>query len=318
MVAIGSSQPNEAMEEIEGIRTHETPINRAIASQLSEVARLLADQGASEFRVRAYQNASETLSGFLKPVSEVLHEEGLAGLIAIPTIGRSIANLMDQYLRLGRMPLLDRLRGEDAAERIFSTIPSIGPELSRRIHEQLEIETLPELFAAASDGRLERVTGIGGKRMLAIRETLAERIRHRKSAKEPTPRPSDVDRSVSIDELLEVDEEYRRLAAQGRLPKIAPRQFNPGRVAWLPILHTQREDRHYTALYSNTQRAHQLNTIKDWVIIYRDDPQSHSRWTVITSQFGTLRGHRIVRGREDECEAIYDPNRQHRGRFLFD
>jgi putative hydrolase len=48
-----------------------------------------------------------------------------------------------------------------------------------------------------------------------------------------------------------------------------------------------------------------LNTTKDWVVIYRDDPQSSGRWTVITSQFGRLRGWRIVRGREAECEEYY-------------
>jgi putative hydrolase len=80
-------------------------------------------------------------------------------------------------------------------------------------------------------------------------------------------------------------------------------------VAWLPILHTERDGRHYTALYSNTARAHELNTTKDWVVIFRDDAHSHGRWTIITSQFGKLKGCRIVRGREIECEAFYSSNR---------
>ena len=44
------------------------------------------------------------------------------------------------------------------------------------------------------------------------------------------------------------------------------------------------------------------------VVIYRDDPDAHGRWTVITSQFGKLRGWRIVRGREDECAEYYIHN----------
>jgi putative hydrolase len=115
-------------------------------------------------------------------------------------------------------------------------------------------------------------------------------------------------RDVPVSEILDVDSEYRRLAAQGKLPKIAPRRFNPDAIAWLPILHTQRGDRHYTALFSNTARAHQLNTIRDWVVIFRDDPQAHGRWTVITSQFGKLRGWRIIRGREEECSEYYIHN----------
>jgi putative hydrolase len=70
------------------------------------------------------------------------------------------------------------------------------------------------------------------------------------------------------------------------------------------VLHTQRGTRHYTALFSNTARAHELGTTHDWVVIYRDD-DDHGRWTVITAQYGRLRGHRIVRGREQECARHY-------------
>jgi putative hydrolase len=108
-----------------------------------------------------------------------------------------------------------------------------------------------------------------------------------------------------IEELLDVDRQYRELAKKQQLPRIAPRRFNPTHEAWLPVLHTERESRHYTALFSNTARAHELGTTQDWVVIYRDDHGNHGQWTVITSNFGKLRGKRIVRGREVECIAYY-------------
>jgi putative hydrolase len=58
-------------------------------------------------------------------------------------------------------------------------------------------------------------------------------------------------------------------------------------------------------LFSNTARAHELGTTDDWVVIYRDDDDNDGRWTVITAQYGPLRGHRIIRGRESQCEAHY-------------
>jgi hypothetical protein len=279
--------------------------NQTIAALLSEISSLLANQGAGEFRVHAYRNASRMLAELETPVRDVLEEEGVAGLVALPTIGRSIATLIQQYVHSGRMPLLHHLRGDDKAERVFATLPMLGPELSRRIHEHLEIETLPELMRAVQDGRLEQVPGIGRKRAAVIGECLAQRLRRSPLGSADETTPSRPDQSVPVSELLDIDAEYRRLASQGKLPKIAPRKFNPASVAWLPILHTHRGERHYTALYSNTARAHQLNTTKDWVVIYRDDSQSHGRWTVITSQFGKLRGWRIIRGREDECSQYY-------------
>ena len=84
--------------------------------------------------------------------------------------------------------------------------------------------------------------------------------------------------------------------------KIAPRRFNPSHVAWLPILHTTRGRRHYTALFSNTARAHQLARTDDWVVIYWDDGRGERQATVVTATGGPLKGRRIVRGREAECE----------------
>jgi putative hydrolase len=108
-----------------------------------------------------------------------------------------------------------------------------------------------------------------------------------------------------VAELLDIDQQYRRLAELDRLPKIAPRRFNPERKAWLPILHAHRDARHYTALFSNTARAHELGTTHDWVVIYRDDSGDHGQWTVITAGLGKLKEKRVVRGRETECLAHY-------------
>ena len=87
--------------------------------------------------------------------------------------------------------------------------------------------------------------------------------------------------------------------------RIAPRRFNPEGEAWLPILHSTREERHYTALFSNTARAHELGKTGDWVVLYVDEGDGERQCTVITSARGPLRGKRIVRGREEECARHY-------------
>ena len=106
--------------------------------------------------------------------------------------------------------------------------------------------------------------------------------------------------------MLDVDREYREAAQAGTLPTIAPRRFNPEKKAWLPILHTQRGDRHYTAMFSNTARAHRLGTTDDWVILYQDGESGAHQCTVITSHHGPLEGRRIVRGREAECQEYFE------------
>lgn len=280
------------------------PTNEQLATALEEVAELLEEQGANEFRVRAYRGAAETLRKIKGTAHRILKVEGVAGLVRLPGIGRSLGHAIEQMIRTGHMPLLERLRGEHVAERVFATVPDIGPKMAQRIHEQLNIETLAELEAAANDGRLAEVPGMGRKRIRAVRESLAGRFRYRQQRSDPFQQ-AEVNRSVSIKGLLELDYEYRRLAEQRKLPRIAPRRFNPTGEAWLPIWHPVKGRQHYTVLYSNTARAHSLGTTHDWVVIYRDDDSDHGRWTVITANYGRLRGRRIVRGREDECNDYY-------------
>jgi DNA polymerase (family 10) len=110
---------------------------------------------------------------------------------------------------------------------------------------------------------------------------------------------------VTLVELLDVDREYREKAAAGRLRRIAPRRSNPSGEAWLPVLHNQRAERHYRALFSNTARAHQMDMTRDWGVLYYDGGREERQCTVITSQRGVLKGKRIVRGREAECVQYY-------------
>ncbi len=282
------------------------PSNAELAAALQEVATFLQVQGANRFRVEAYYRAVNVLLSLDQPVWEIYESRGLAGLEELPAIGRSISRALQQLIRGGRWPLLERLNGNDAIEQAFASVPNIGPVFAKRIHDQLHIETLAELQAAAWDGRLEKLPGMGEKRLRAVRESLAGRGRFQPLVAEPDEH--DVTKLISIAEILDVDDQYLFEVKSGTLPKVAPKNNNPTQEAWLPILHTERGDRHYTALFSNTAHAHELGMHTDWVVIYLEDHRhvgQHGRWTVITSQFGKLRGKRIVRGREKDCAEYY-------------
>lgn len=100
---------------------------------------------------------------------------------------------------------------------------------------------------------------------------------------------------------------HRKKAAAGSLRTIAPRRFNPRGEAWLPVLHAEQGGWHFTALYSNTARAHELGRTRDWVVIYYYDGEHvEAQCTVVTEARGALAGRRVVRGREQECRAHYE------------
>jgi len=275
-------------------------VNAEIAERLDEVARILNEQRANPFRVAAYRRAANTLRRLKQPVSEIVRMKGIEGLTALPGIGETLARAVYQMVVTGRLPMLERLRGETDPIDLLASVPGIGKITAERLHDELGIDTLEELEAAAHDGRLSDVAGLGEKRIVGIRDSLAHRLGR---VRERVIRPERYQPTVS--EILDVDREYREEAAKGSLHTIAPRRFNPEHKAWLPVLHTQRGKRHYTALFSNTARAHEMGRTADWVVIYYDGGHGERQCTVITSQRGPLEGKRIVRGRERECLEHY-------------
>lgn len=276
----------------------EAVANVQIAERLRMAASLLTAQGANPFRAGAYLRAADSVMRLDDDVTRIFESGGYAALESIPGVGHTIAGAIAEMLGTGRWSFLDGLKGAMDPVTLFRCVPGIGPRLAGRIHTALHLDTLEALEAAAHDGRLAGVPGIGPRRAAIVRGALAELLpRLRPARRQPLEEPD-------IRLLLDVDREYREKAAAGLLRKIAPKRFNPGGEAWLPVLHTARGIWHFTALFSNTALAHRLGRTADWVVIFfAHDSGPDGRRTVVTETSGPARGRRVVRGREAECLA---------------
>jgi putative hydrolase len=290
-------------------RTGDRADDELVVNRLEEAARLLELQGANPFRVRAYRRAANTVASLELPLREVIARGGYQALEELPDVGSGIASAIRELLTTGRWSQLERLRGSLDAVALFTSLPGLGRDLAERIHGTLGVDTLEGLEAAAYDGRLSRVPGIGPRRTAAIRAGLATALGRQRSSARPR-----VVQRPSAELLLDVDAQYRTRALRGELRRIAPKRFNPRGEAWLPIMHLEQEGWHFTALYSNTALAHELGRTDDWVVIYYyDGDHRESQCTVVTETLGPIRGLRVVRGRERECAAMYRRRRERAG-----
>jgi Helix-hairpin-helix domain len=276
--------------------------NSEIASKLRAIADLLDGQKANPFRVNAYLSAAKTIENLAEPVEDLLKREGLQPVLDLPGIGEGIARSINEYIMTGRMSRLDSLQSGHDPVTLFEQIPGIGPRSAHRIIETLHIDSLEALELAAHNGRLKTVPGFSTKKIALVQTWLDRVLGYRK----PRPEPQQPIAEPSVSLLLKMDEQYRKKAEAGELPTIAPKRFNPSGEAWLPIFHTTKQGWHFTALYSNTARAHQLDRVKDWVIItFHDDQHHEGQHTVVTETRGVDSGKRVVRGRETECRGYY-------------
>ena len=273
--------------------------NEKAAKILRDCAELLRLQDANPFRVNAYIRAAQTLESLAVDSRDILRDEGTDGLMKLPAIGRGLAASIAEIARSGRLSQLDRLRGSADPEVLFQSVPGLGPSLAHAIHNTLHVETLEALEVAAHDGRLAAVKGIGPRRAAMISASLAALFGRATTGRHIS------DRTPSVKTVLDIDQQYRDEVAANNLPKIAPRRFNPQGRTWLPVMHADRRGWHFTALFSNTARAHELNRTKDWVVLYYyDGDHREGQCTVVTETHGPLKGQRIVRGREVECRRL--------------
>jgi DNA polymerase (family 10) len=274
------------------------------ADRLRDAAALLEAQGASLFRVNAYRRAADSITGLDQAaIMAIADREGIEGLERLPGVGRGIAAALMEMVRTGHWTQLERLRGTVDPVQLFTTVPGLGHRLAERIHEELHIDTLQGLETAAHDGRLNNVPGVGPRRAAAIRANLHAMLSRGRTHRAPETRQSP---PPPVAVLLGIDRQYRERAAAGLLPRIAPRRFNPANEAWLPILHAEQDGWQFTALYSNTAQAHQLDRTRDWVLLFHyDDQNSEGQQTLVTETHGPLSGRRVVRGREAECRSHY-------------
>lgn len=264
-----------------------------------QVADLLEIKAENYYRIRAYREAAQTIRSLERAIIEILKCDGRAGLEKLPHIGQHLSLSIEELLQTGELSLLKLLLAEVSPEDVFKLIPGIGDVLAHRVQQELGIETLEELELAAHTGKLDTVPGFGSSRTRLVRDALETILNRSSRQRMRVNRWREIQTTYTVPPvglILDIDAEYRRLAGAGQLPMIAPRRFNPTGKRWLPVMHTERDGWWFSALYSNTARAHELGKTHDWVVVYYEHNGYQGQCTVVTETRGERRGQRVVRG----------------------
>jgi len=136
--------------------------NSDVTNALNSLADLAEINGANEFRVRAYRDAAQTIDGLPRNLSEMVAEG--EDLSELPGIGESIAEKIEEIVQTGRLKQLERLQKKVPGElRELLAVPGLGPKRVKLLHDHLGIEDRDDLAAAARDGRVRQLKGLGPK-----------------------------------------------------------------------------------------------------------------------------------------------------------
>ncbi|MEJ5247220.1 MAG: DNA polymerase/3'-5' exonuclease PolX [Caldilinea sp.] len=150
--------------------------NRDVAAILAGVAARLQILDANRFRIIAFQNAAESI----RNLPQDIHALDAAGeLTSIPGVGKGIAEAIHNLLTTGGDPEFDALFAQVPQGVVdMMQVPDMGPKKARRLWEELGIDSVEALRAAAEAGKLRNLKGFGAKseeKILKGIELLAKR-----------------------------------------------------------------------------------------------------------------------------------------------
>ncbi len=137
--------------------------NAEIAAALDEIADLLEFEGANQFRVRAYRNASRVIHDLAEPAERIVAAANRK-LTDLSGIGADLAEKIATLVLTGSIPALEELRAK-VPESVLALlrIPGLGPKKAAVLFKELSIATLDQLRAACEAHRVRELKGFGAK-----------------------------------------------------------------------------------------------------------------------------------------------------------
>jgi DNA polymerase (family 10) len=133
--------------------------NAMIAERLEAFASLLDLAGSGYYTARAYRRAAETIRETKAPVAQLVRAGRVQDLRGI---GPGIATRLQELVDTGRIAELDELEQEVQPELVgLGRFLGVGPRRMVEIGRALGVRTADEFRAAAHEGRLRSVSGIG-------------------------------------------------------------------------------------------------------------------------------------------------------------
>jgi DNA polymerase (family 10) len=143
------------------MKTIEALDKKAAGQVLEQIASFLELRGENPFRIRAFRAAARAVGSLPGDLQTALEDGSLAGTKGI---GPATLQIVTELATTGRASLLEELREQIPAGLVeMLAISGLGIARIRQIHEVLGIDSLPELEAAALDGRLAKLPRFGQK-----------------------------------------------------------------------------------------------------------------------------------------------------------
>jgi len=131
--------------------------NNEVAELLDRLGELVEANGEDRFKVIAYHRAANSIRNMDEGVEKFWRDGRLDD---IQYVGEGIAKKIDEYLRTGKLQLLEKMREKTpAGVPLLMKVQGVGPRTAYHLSHDLGITSVEELKEALGSGRLDSEFG---------------------------------------------------------------------------------------------------------------------------------------------------------------
>jgi|YelNatPaOPRAMG01_1025707.scaffolds.fasta_scaffold12835_4 DNA polymerase (family 10) len=158
-------------------------VNKTLAEMFSKMANALEFLGENPFKIGAYRKAAKVLEDYPEDIEEVFKRGGTEALMRIPGIGERIAKKVAEYLQTGKMRKYEEVLSQVPEALLdLMEVQGIGPKTLKLAYDRLGVRTPEDFKRVLENGSLERLPGMGPKKVenikkgLELYERMSERV----------------------------------------------------------------------------------------------------------------------------------------------
>jgi DNA polymerase (family 10) len=149
--------------------------NASIARVFAEIGDLLEIKNDNPFRVRAYRTAADTIA----TLGERLADLSPDARLKLPGIGKDLAGKITELIDTGSLEYHRQLLQEFPPSILdLLRLQGVGPKTVALLYFSLNVKSLDDLEAAARDGRLRELKGMGARKEALILKAIEDRKRY--------------------------------------------------------------------------------------------------------------------------------------------
>jgi len=180
--------------------------NQELAKIFYEIADYL-EMDEVPFKPYAYQKAAITLETLEEDIGEIYQKGGRKALEEIPSIGKNMAEKIEEYLKTGRIQYYEQFKKRLPLNlEEMTSVEGVGPRKAKVLYQKLGVRDLKDLEKAAKNHKIASLFGFGEKTEKNILEGIKflKRSKGRFLLGEILPKAKEV--SEKLKSLKEVEE----------------------------------------------------------------------------------------------------------------